>query len=135
MRTTITLALAAPLALAPIAGLAQDAAAEPETAAPEATMPSFDEATLQAFVDAVVAIEEVRADYQPQVTEAAEADRPALIEEANVAMMSAVEETDGITVDEYLAVNEAASQDPELAQRIVALLPEDLRNPEPAPEG
>lgn len=138
MRTPLAIALAAPLALAPLAAFAQDTTVEPETASPEAATLAFDEAKLQAFVDAVVAIEDVRADYEPQVTAAAEADRPALIEEANVAMLAAVEETDGITLDEYLAVNEAAAQDPELAQRIVALLPEDMQSEdaqETAPEG
>ena len=135
MRTTLAIALAAPIALAPFAALAQDTTVEPETAAPEAAMPSLDDAKLQAFVDAIVAIEEVRADYEPQVAAAAEEDRPALIEEANVAMLAAVEETDGITLDEYLAVNEAAAQDPELAQRIVALLPEETQSEDAAPEG
>ena len=95
---------------------AQDGAQE-TPAAPEVT-----EAKLDAFVVAAVAIEDIRASYQAPMQEAADdAERQALIEEANEEMVSAIDETQGITVDEYIAINRAAREDEELQQRIVEL--------------
>ena len=126
MTRLTALIAAAAFGAAPMAALAQDTTTD-APAVTDTAPATFDDATLTAFVDAVVAIEEVRGDYEPRVQAAAEEERPALIEEANMAMVAAIESTDGLTLDQYMAVSEAASADEDLAARIVAMLPADMQ--------
>lgn len=79
----------------------------------------FDDATVEAFVEAQMRIAEIRALYADQF-EAAETDeqRAAVSEEATQEMIAAVEATPDITVEEYDAVIQAANEDPALLDRI-----------------
>lgn len=80
---------------------------------------NFDEATLEAFVMASLRVQEVRQVYEGRLTEAgSQEEQEQIVEEANAEMVAAVEETPGIGVEEYIAVGEAAAQDPELNARI-----------------
>ena len=70
-------------------------------------------------------MDEVRNTYVAQLqTIEDEAEQQALIEEANEAIVQAVEEADGINLEEYVAIGEAASTDPEIAAQIDALMSE-----------
>lgn len=76
---------------------------------------------VDAFIEAALAVNEVREGYMAQIE--AEADQNAqmeILEAADAAMLQAVEETPGITLDEYIAIANAAAEDPELAARIDA---------------
>lgn len=109
--TAIALGLAAP------AAVAQQAQA-PSIAAEDVTQTQVD-----AFVEAALAVSDVRESYLPQI-EAAEDEetRQSLLQEANSAAMEAVESVDGLTGDDYIAIARAAQQDQELNARIVASL-------------
>jgi len=79
----------------------------------------FDPATLDAFVTASLRVQEVRQDYEGRLSQAGSQDEQRqIVEQANAAMVSAVEETPGIGVEEYIAVGEAAAQDADLNARI-----------------
>lgn len=88
-----------------------------------APAPGYDDATLERFVTAAMAVSTVRADYTEQLQAAAsEEDAQALVEDANAAMLAAVDAVDGMDVDTYVAIGEAAQQDEQLAARITELV-------------
>jgi Spy/CpxP family protein refolding chaperone len=98
------LGLLAATAAAPLAW-AQDAA--------------FDDATIDAFVTAQLEIREIRSSYMPRLEGAGtDEERQQLTEQATDEMVTAVDDTPGITVDEYNAIVQAAGSDPELAERL-----------------
>ena len=57
----------------------------------------------------------------PPAAKVTDAERQALAEEANTAIRGAIDETPGITVEEYVAIGQAAQENPDLAQRITVL--------------
>lgn len=126
MRFSKTLATAtavAALALAggaalPVAAQTLDGGAEVETA-------DYSDAQLQAFAETALQVAEVRDDYaqQLEMTEG-EADQQELIDEGNAAMLDVVENAQGITLDEYLEIGEAAAADPELGEQIAMMINE-----------
>ena len=107
-------ALAAASVLFAPAATAQEAQNVPEIAAEDVTGEQLD-----SFVDAMVAIDSVRQEYMPQI-EAAEGqdERQSLAQEADKAARAALDDTDGITAQEYLAIGQAAQEDQDLATRI-----------------
>lgn len=112
--------------------LAQDASDDTTQTDQETTMEqqlTLTEEKLESFVDAALEVQEVTETYAPRA-EAAEtdADRQSLAEEANVAIRGAIEETPGITIEEYVAIGQAAQQNPELAQRITVMAQERVTN-------
>lgn len=114
----LSLALAAPLA-APLPSLLGGPAIAQE--APAA--PSIDDAQLQAFVAALREVDAIEQRYGAELEGAeSDADRQSVIAEANDAMIEAIEETPGITVQEYIGVLQQAQADPELNARIMAML-------------
>lgn len=121
-RTATAVALGLTLAAAPgMAVVAQEA----DSIAPA---PSYDDATLESFVTAAMEVSAVRADFTERLQAAAtEEDAQALVEDANTAMLDAVESVDGMDVDTYVAIGEAAQQDTQLAARITELV-EERRN-------
>ncbi|MFO7920223.1 MAG: DUF4168 domain-containing protein [Nioella sp.] len=109
--TTTAIALA--LATAPmVAVTAQSAAAQSES--------SYSSEELDIFTNALLEVAEVRQKYTPQLQSAeSEDDEMAIVEEANEEIMQVIEDTDGITVDRYTEIAQAASEDQELNQRII----------------
>ncbi len=113
----ITLALAAPLA-APVPALLGSPAMAQEAAAP-----TLDDAQLQAFVAALREVDAIEQRYGAELESADnDAARQNVIAEANDAMVEAIENTPGITVEEYIGVLQQAQADPELNARIMAML-------------
>lgn len=125
-------ASAGALVFAPLApALAQDGDAMPDTApqtgeqAAPGPAVEVSDATLDSFVTAALEVSQVAQSYQSQMQAAVDdAARQTLATEAREAMISAVEETDGITVDEYVQISEAAQTDEQLNQRVMDLLAE-----------
>ncbi len=110
----------APAALA--IGMAMGAlGAQPSQAQTEAPGAELIEQTekLDAFIDAAMAVADVRDAYLESLQEAqSEEDQERIIGEANDAILAAVEETPGITVEEYIAIGDAAAADPVLNERL-----------------
>ncbi len=117
--TSTTTAIALTLAAAPIAAITvQPAAAQ---AAGE-----YSGEELDAFAAALVEVSVVREKYNPLLQSAETEDQQAaIIEEANAEMMEAIENTDGMTMDSYLEIAQAASEDEALNERIVTRLQAD----------
>jgi len=114
-RTRIATVLSA-AALALATPLAAQQTPPPQIAAEDVT-----DAQVVAFVDAILAVEEVRKDYGPQIEAAEdEAQQQALAEEANTAAAAAVDGVENMTVDSYVAIANAAGQSEALNQRIIA---------------
>jgi prophage tail gpP-like protein len=90
------------------------AGAQPLLAAEE-----YSDAKLQSFVDAVLAVNAVVEQWRPQIQTAPnEADAQKMAQQANEEMRAAVAGTEGITVEEYQAIAQAAQADPQLMARI-----------------
>lgn len=119
LKTTLTAAvLASGLAF----GTAPAALAQ---AQPDGAVLVQEEGKLESFVVAALAVDDVRNAYVAQLqTLEDEAAQQSLIEEANVAIVQAVEEAEGITLEEYVAIGEAASVDPEIAAQLDAMMRE-----------
>ena len=104
------------------AASAQDAAPAPapapQTEAPAAA-PQQDDAKLKSFAVAFIEVAKVTQSYQPQIESAGTAeDQSRLRQEAGEKMVEAVNEAEGITLDEYNTIIQAAQTDPDLAQKI-----------------
>ncbi|MCO5146176.1 MAG: DUF4168 domain-containing protein [Aquamicrobium sp.] len=102
------------------AASAQDAvpAPAPQTETPAAA-PQQDDAKLKSFAVAFIEVAKVTQSYQPQIESAGTAeDQSRLRQEAGEKMVEAVNEAEGITLDEYNTIIQAAQTDPDLAQKI-----------------
>jgi LPS O-antigen subunit length determinant protein (WzzB/FepE family) len=79
----------------------------------------FSEETLQSFAVAFLQVDEINKTYTPRLQEASSPEEQQQIqEEASQEMVTAVENADGITVQEYTSIMQAAQADPDLAQRL-----------------
>lgn len=102
------------------AAAAQDAATPaPATEEPAAAAPPLDDGKLKSFAVAFLEVTRVTQEYQPQIAAAGTPeDQQRLQQEAGAKMVEAVNEAEGITVDEYNMIIQAAQTSPELAQRV-----------------
>ena len=115
-RLLTTTALMAALAVTPF--VAPQAEAQVQS---EGTEIVTDDAMIDAFIEAALAVAETRQGYLAQLEATTdEAEQMAIVQEADAAILSVVEAAEGITVDEYIAIGDAAAADPELAARIEA---------------
>lgn len=88
---------------------------------PAATIQPSD-AQLQKFVQAAEKVSEVAEEYQPKVSASPDNDtRQKIIQEADEKMARLVM-ADGLTVDEFIAINQAVEQDPQLRQRVIDMV-------------
>lgn len=123
--TSTALAAAVAMGLGSAAAPSLAATAEPFDLAQANT---FGEEKLEAFVVAMLEVENIRRTYSQAVAQADDDQaRAGLIEEAGAEMVQAVEETPGITLDEYNAISEAAQTDPDLAQHLNRLIGEQAQ--------
>lgn len=109
--TTTAIALA--LASAPmVAVTSQSAAAQ--------SAETFTSEELDIFTNALLEVAEVREKFTPRLQSAEnEEEEAAIVEEANQEIMQVIEDADGITVDRYTEIAQAANEDQELNQRII----------------
>jgi len=79
----------------------------------------FGKAKLEAFITAAVTIEQLVQRWMPQISGAESQERAAKLQQkAQAELLAAIEETDGITVEEYYEIGEAARNDPVLSARL-----------------
>ena len=114
-RTTLkatTTAIALALAAAPMTAItAQTAAAQ---------QAGYSTEELDIFAEALLQVGNVRQKYTAILQRAETQDQQAaIVEEANSEITRVIEDTDGITIDRYTEIAEAASEDQALNQRIV----------------
>jgi hypothetical protein len=118
-KTALTIALAALFAAGGTA-LAQnsDGGAQPSFGESTPTTTVLTDETIDTFVDAFVAVQDIREDYTERLHSTSEEDEAqALQQEAQEKMMRAVESA-GLSVQEYNEVAIALQDDPELMQRV-----------------
>ena len=106
-------------AVAPVAAQTADPAPEAQ-AAPQAEMT---DAKLEAFVTALLGVEEVRQDYTPQIEAATtEEEQAELVNAANAEIIAKIEAVPDLTVDEYVTIAQVAQQDQALGERIAMIV-------------
>lgn len=75
---------------------------------------------VSAFASATLMLTEVRDSYIQQIqTAGSEAEQQQLIEQGNAAMIAAVEEAPGMSMERYIEISEAAQGDAALNERIL----------------
>ena len=79
----------------------------------------FSDQQLESFVVAALAVDELIREWNPRIQAAENEEQAAqLREEANAELLETIAETDGMTVEEYQEIGQAAQADAELAARI-----------------
>lgn len=118
-RLLTTTAFVTALAVSPI--IAGQAHAQMETAPMQGAEVVADDSMIDAFIEAALAVAETRQGYLAQLEATNdESEQMAIVQAADAAILDVVEAAEGITVEEYIAIGEAAATDPELAARIDA---------------
>ncbi|MFN7004342.1 MAG: DUF4168 domain-containing protein [Roseinatronobacter sp.] len=109
----------AALSLGTVAPLAAQSAAP----VPQASEVEMSDAKLEAFVTALLGVEEVRVDYTPQIEAAAsEEEQAELVNQANAEIIEKIDAVPDLTVDEYVTIAQVAQQDQELGARIAMMV-------------
>ncbi|MBQ0750429.1 MAG: DUF4168 domain-containing protein [Roseovarius sp.] len=111
--TASTTAIALALAAAPMTVFTAQSVAAQEAG-------DYSAQELDAFTNALLEVASVREKYTPLLQSAETEDQQAaIVEEANAEITEVIEATDGLTMDSYLEIAQAASEDQALNQRIV----------------
>lgn len=99
--------------------LAQEATLSPEQSEIEAQMAGFERSQLEAFATAYVQIIDILLGADELLVAAeTESERTAVDFEISRQMESVLESTEGLTIDAYNAIIEAAQTDPAFAQKL-----------------
>lgn len=105
-----------------VAGLTLVVAAALSPAMAEDGAASVDDAQLEQFATALTDVRDLGNEYSEQIASAeSQEEAQELQQEAQVEMVAAVEDT-GMTVQEYNQIAEQMSQNPELMERVQAML-------------
>ncbi|MGI3212988.1 DUF4168 domain-containing protein [Roseovarius tibetensis] len=81
---------------------------------------SYSAEELDIFTDALLEVAQVRQKYTPMLQNAENEDEQAsIVEEANAEITQVIDDTDGMTLDRYTEIAQAANEDQELNQRII----------------
>lgn len=121
--TAVALALATPL-------VAQDSAPD------EITADSITDTQIEAFANAVMAVQAVSQEYMPRIQQEQDQEqRQDIIAEAEAAALSAIDAVENMSADEYRAIGGIAQNDEDLNKRIIAQLEEMQAEAEGEAEG
>lgn len=122
--TATTMSLGLALTAASVAGLSAQNATAQQAA-------DFSSQKLDAFTVAYLQVIDLREQYAP-VLQAAETEeqQQAIIEEANGEMIDAIEGTEGMTLEDYESIAQAATEDEALSARIMARVEEMAQSAE-----
>jgi hypothetical protein len=86
---------------------------------------SFSDEMLKSFAEAAVKLTTIRLEFQNQMQEAETTEQQMqLQQQTNQRMAQVVQDTPGITIEEYNAIAEASQSNPELAARVDELIQE-----------
>lgn len=89
----------------------------------------FAKAKLEAFITAAVAVETLVQQWVPQISGAESQEQAEKLQkQAQAELLAAIEGTDGITVEEYQKIGEAARNDPALSARLQKMFLEKKGN-------
>ncbi|MCP1726356.1 uncharacterized protein YqfA (UPF0365 family) [Natronospira proteinivora] len=122
-KTILTLALTALLA-SPLALAQQGQQQQAQPMPQEQEAPEVSDEQIASFVDAYVAVNDVREEYTARLQEAEDQEEAqALQMEANDAMTAAIEDS-GLSVEEYQNVAMAVSADSDVREQVTQMLEE-----------
>jgi hypothetical protein len=111
-----------PFAMLAAAGLAFGGALAGPIATPAAQAQqagNFSDGKLKSFAEAAVELSQIRANYQSQMqTMESDEERQQLQQQTNQRMAQAVEQTDGINIEEYNEIATASRADEQLAEKV-----------------
>lgn len=125
LKALVLSASVAALSLGAVAPVMAQTAAPVPAPAPEASDIDMSDEKLEAFVTALLGVEEVRIEYTPQIEAAgSEEDQAELVNQANEEIIEKIDAVPDLTVDEYVTIAQVAQQDQELGARIAALVEE-----------
>jgi hypothetical protein len=89
----------------------------------------YDEAKLESFVTAALMVNDLVEQWTPRIQGAQdETEAAQLRDQANSELVAAIESADGISVEEYREISQAAQADPQLMARISGIF--DEREPQ-----
>lgn len=89
----------------------------------------FSDEQLESFVVAAVAVDELIREWNPRIQGAENAEQAAqLREQANAELVETITRTEGITLEQYQEIGQAAQDDPDLASRINEIYQEQAGN-------
>ncbi len=97
---------------------------------PRAAAEEYSDAALEAFATAAIEVSRVIEVWRPRIE--GETDKDAqrdLLEDANAAVARAIEETEGISAEEFQAIYDEAREDEALRRRIDAIIAALLQRP------
>lgn len=121
IRTGLT-ALGAALLLSAPQAMAQPSAAPQQAQPGQQQAQTFDDAQVERFADSFSEIMEIREHFSAQLQDADDAETAhELQQQANEKMIDVIENND-LSVTEYNAIAQAMQTDPELRDRVLALL-------------
>jgi hypothetical protein len=105
------------------------------TGAPQAAE-QFQQAKLESFVTAALAVNQLVEQWSPRIQAAqSETEKTQMREQANRELVAAIEHSDGITVDEYKQISQAAQSDPQLMERITKIFDDMQAQAQPGQPG
>ena len=107
------------LHLLPASAQSQQPSKAPNAATPS---PKIPDQKLDAAAVALQRVASLQQSYQQQIASAAASDKQRLADEAHAALVKAVTDQ-GLTVEEYTAILQAAKTDPKVRDRIMKNLP------------
>jgi hypothetical protein len=82
----------------------------------------YEQAKLESFVNAALAVNRLVEQWTPRIQGAQnETEATQLREQANHELVAAIEQSNGISVDEYRKISQAAQSDPQLMARITEI--------------
>ena len=85
----------------------------------------YEQAKLKSFVSAALKVNDLIEQWTPRIQGAQdETEAAALRDQANGELVAVIESADGITVDEYRQISQAAQADPQLMARISGIFDE-----------
>ncbi len=83
----------------------------------------YSDAQLQAFLTAAIKVDRVIQDWAPKIRAAqSPQEQEQLVQSVRAEVVQAIQSTNGMTLDEYTAITEQATNDPQLAQRLERIL-------------
>lgn len=83
----------------------------------------YSDAQLQAFLTAAIKVDRVIQDWAPKIRAAqSPEEQEQLVQSVRAEVVQAIQSTNGMTLDEYTAITEQATDDPQLAQRLERIL-------------
>jgi hypothetical protein len=100
-------------------------AAQPSIEAPAAEQAAFSDEKLKSFAVAYLEVDKITKEYLPKLKEARDTEAQQKVrEEAGAKMIKAVQESSGISVNEYNQIAQSAQTDPDLAKKITGYIQE-----------